>query len=857
MEYSEKKKQKNNLLWFSLIGMCILCVCVFSYLTFYIGKSSTETINEVGNIYMQGLNERITQHFETTIKYQLSHLEKVIETVPSNAETDPITIKERLEEQGRNNGLEYLGLYSGEGDFEMLYGGSVVLEDPDPFLKSMKNGEHKAAVGTNADGERILLLGIPAEYPMEDESGSLALLAGVPIDYIKDLLALDEDTTLVDSHIIRRDGTFVIRSGDAFRDNYFQRVGQALSGEEQSTNQFIEELTNAMESKVEYSAVLTMGEERCHLYCSSLPHTEWYLVTELPYGQLDKIVDTMSSRWMHRALGGCAILLIVFLLIFIEYLRESTLRIKELELAHREAEHANQAKSEFLSSMSHDIRTPMNAIVGMTAIATANIDNKLQVQDCLKKISLSSRHLLGLINDVLDMSKIESGKLTLSVERVSLREVMNSMVCIVQPQVRAKHQQFDVFIHDIEVENVYCDGVRLNQVLLNLLSNAVKFTPEEGQIHIALYQELIPERDTHVRIHLEVRDTGIGMTPEFQRHIFESFSREDSMRVHKTEGSGLGMAITKYIVDTMGGEIRVESEQGKGTTFYVTLDLEKAPVEEMDMILPSWKMLVVDDDKQLCESTIDALKTIGVTAEYTLDGETAVRLVEEHYNRGDAYQIILLDWKLPGMDGIETAKMIRRQLGENIPILLISAYDWSEIEEQAKAAGISGFISKPLFKSTLYHGLRQYMEEGEEKTEEKAQKEPQEEGQEFAGVKILLAEDNDLNWEIAEALLTDLGMELDWAENGQICVDMFEKSEEGYYDAILMDIRMPVMTGYEASKVIRSLDRADADIPIIAMTADAFSEDIQHCLDCGMNAHIAKPIDIKIVTNQLKKYIKR
>lgn len=857
MEYSEKKKQKNNLLWFSLIGMCILCVCVFSYLTFYIGKSSTETINEVGNIYMQGLNERITQHFETTIKYQLSHLEKVIETVPSNAETDPITIKERLEEQGRNNGLEYLGLYSGEGDFEMLYGGSVALEDPDPFLKSMKNGEHKAAVGTNADGERILLLGIPAEYLMEDESGSLALLAGVPIDYIKDLLALDEDTTLVNSHIIRRDGTFVIRSGDAFRDNYFQRVGQALSGEEQSTNQFIEELTNAMESKVEYSAVLTMGEERCHLYCSSLPHTEWYLVTELPYGQLDKIVDTMSSRWMHRALGGCAILLIVFLLIFIEYLRESTLRIKELELAHREAEHANQAKSEFLSSMSHDIRTPMNAIVGMTAIATANIDNKLQVQDCLKKISLSSRHLLGLINDVLDMSKIESGKLTLSVERVSLREVMDSMVCIVQPQVRAKHQQFDVFIHDIEVENVYCDGVRLNQVLLNLLSNAVKFTPEEGQIHIALYQELIPERDTHVRIHLEVRDTGIGMTPEFQRHIFESFSREDSMRVHKTEGSGLGMAITKYIVDTMGGKIRVESEQGKGTTFYVTLDLEKAPVEEIDMILPSWKMLVVDDDKQLCESTIDALKTIGVTAEYTLDGETAVRLVEEHYNRGDAYQIILLDWKLPGMDGIETAKMIRRQLGENIPILLISAYDWSEIEEQAKAAGISGFISKPLFKSTLYHGLRQYMEEGEKQTEENAQKDFQEEVQEFAGVKILLAEDNDLNWEIAEALLTDLGMELDWAENGQICVDMFEKSEEGYYDAILMDIRMPVMTGYEASKVIRSLNRSDADIPIIAMTADAFSEDIQHCLDCGMNAHIAKPIDIKIVTNQLKKYIKR
>ena len=852
-----KKNRTNRMLWFSLIGMCVLCVCVFSYLIFYIGRSSSETMNEVGAIYMRGLNERITQHFETTIGYQLSHLEKAIVAVPPNSETDLVKIEEKLEKEARNNGLEYLGFYSGEGTIEMLYGGSVRLGDPVPFMESMKNGERKAAIGDNGAGERILVLGIPAQYLMEDGSRSLALIAGVSIDYIKDLLALDDSNMLVSSHIIRRDGTFVIRSGDAFRDNYFDRVSQALSGEKLSTEQFIEELTSAMDAKEDYSAVLTMGEERHHLYCSSMPNTEWYLVTELPYGQLDQIVDSMSDRWMWSALGGCGILLTVLLMIFIGYLRDSSLRIKELEQAHRDAEHANRAKSEFLSSMSHDIRTPMNAIVGMTAIATANIDNTLQVQDCLKKISLSSRHLLGLVNDVLDMSKIESGKMTLSMELVSLREVMDSLVCIVQPQVKAKRQHFDVFIHDIEVENVYCDGVRLNQVLLNLLSNAVKFTPEEGEIHVAMYQELLPQRDTHVRIHLEVRDTGIGMTPEFRNHIFESFSREDSTRVHKTEGSGLGMAITKHIVDTMDGKIQVESEKGKGTTFYVTLDLEKAPAEELDMILPSWKMLVVDDDKQLCDSAVNALRTIGVTADYTLDGETAVRMVEEHFNRGDEYQIILLDWKLPGMDGIETAKMIRRQLGENIPILLISAYDWSDIEDRAKEAGISGFISKPLFKSTLYHGLRQYMGDGKTEIKQEPKVETQEEEQEFAGVKILLAEDNDLNWEIAEALLSDLGMELDWAENGQICVDMFEKSEEGYYDAVLMDIRMPVMTGYEAARAIRALNRSDADIPIIAMTADAFSEDIQHCLECGMNAHIAKPIDIKVVVSQLKKYMRK
>ncbi len=445
-----KKNRTNRMLWFSLIGMCVLCVCVFSYLIFYIGRSSSETMNEVGAIYMRGLNERITQHFETTIGYQLSHLEKAIVAVPPNSETDLVKIEEKLEKEARNNGLEYLGFYSGEGTIEMLYGGSVRLGDPVPFMESMKNGERKAAIGDNGAGERILVLGIPAQYLMEDGSRSLALIAGVSIDYIKDLLALDDSNMLVSSHIIRRDGTFVIRSGDAFRDNYFDRVSQALSGEKLSTEQFIEELTSAMEAKEDYSAVLTMGEERHHLYCSSMPNTEWYLVTELPYGQLDQIVDSMSDRWMWSALGGCGILLTVLLMIFIGYLRDSSLRIKELEQAHRDAEHANRAKSEFLSSMSHDIRTPMNAIVGMTAIATANIDNTLQVQDCLKKISLSSRHLLGLVNDVLDMSKIESGKMTLSMELVSLREVMDSLVCIVQPQVKAKRQHFDVFIHDIE-----------------------------------------------------------------------------------------------------------------------------------------------------------------------------------------------------------------------------------------------------------------------------------------------------------------------------------------------------------------------------------------------------------------------
>ena len=441
--------------------------------------------------------------------------------------------------------------------------------------------------------------------------------------------------------------------------------------------------------------------------------------------------------------------------------------------------------------------------------------------------------------------------MTLIYDQVSLLVVMDSIVGIIQPQIRAKKQQFDVRIYDITSENVCCDSVRLNQVLLNFLSNAVKFTPEGGSIAISLSQEGSPKGEEFVRVHLWVKDTGIGMSEEYKKKIFESFSREDNTRVHKIEGSGLGMTITKYIVDAMGGTIEVNSQMGKGTEFHVVLDLERATVSESDMVLPSWNMLVVDDDQQMCESTVASLGSIGVTADWTLDGESAIKMVKTRHERGDDYQVILLDWKLPGMDGIETAREIRTLMGDEVPIVLISAYDWGEIEDRAKAAGVTGFISKPLFRSTLFYGLRPYTGEPEAGMEKEDEKQL-----DFAGRNILLAEDNDLNWEIAEELLSDLDLKLERAENGQVCIDKFNASPVGFYSAILMDIRMPVKTGYEAAQEIRALDRPDADLPIIAMTADAFSEDIKHSLECGMNAHVAKPIDMKEVSRLLTKFLK-
>ncbi|MDE6186167.1 MAG: response regulator, partial [Lachnospiraceae bacterium] len=471
-------------------------------------------------------------------------------------------------------------------------------------------------------------------------------------------------------------------------------------------------------------------------------------------------------------------------------------------------------------------------IVGMTAIAQANINDTMRVRDCLGKIALSSKHLLGLINDVLDMSKIESGKLSLNMQLVSLRDTMNNIVNIAQPQVKVKNQHFDVFIQNIQTENVFCDNVRLSQVLINLLSNAIKFTPEKGEVKVYLEQEDSPKGGRYVRCHFRVKDNGIGMTPEFQQEVFEKFVRERKEQVDKTEGSGLGMAITKAIVDIMDGAIELESTPNKGSDFHIILDLERADVKEEDMLLPPWKMLVVDDDKDLCQSAVSSLKEIGIQAEWATDGTMAVKMVEKHHVENDDYQIVLLDWKMPGMNGLETAKKIRKLLGDEVPILIISAYDWSDIEEEAKEAGAQGFISKPLFKSNLFLGLKPYMLGLEEEKTEHEDKQMQ-----FDGKRILLAEDNDLNWEIAEAVLSEVGFWLERAENGKICVEKFNQSEIGFYDVILMDIRMPVMNGYEATQKIRALERADVGLPIIAMTADAFSEDIQRSKECGMNEH--------------------
>ena len=525
-----------------------------------------------------------------------------------------------------------------------------------------------------------------------------------------------------------------------------------------------------------------------------------------------------------------------------------------LQDALLQANRASKAKSVFLSNMSHDIRTPMNAIVGFTALAITHIDRPEQVEEYLKKIMTSGNHLLSLINDVLDMSRIESGKMHLEEKPCSLPDILHGLRSIVQSDIHAK--QLELYIDTVDVldEDIYCDKLRLNQVLLNLLSNAIKYTTAGGIISMRVMEKPRPTTE-YASYEFHIRDTGIGMSEEFVSHIFEPFEREKNSTISGIQGTGLGMAITKNIVDMMNGSIEVKSEQGVGTEFIVsfTFRLHSGAREPQNIPeLKNCRALVVDDDFNTCDSVSYMLGQIGMRAEWTLSGKEAVLRTHQAVMRGDEYCVYIIDWMLPDMNGVEVTRRIRKETGSNVPVIVLTAYDWSDIKEEATEAGVTAFCSKPLFFSELRSCLYSIVnadEEEESKSDEN--KRP-----DFHTGRILLAEDNELNQEIAEAILGDAGFEVEIAENGQIAVEMLSRSEHGYYQLVLMDVQMPVMNGYEATREIRALeDRELAGIPILAMTANAFEEDKQAALRCGMDGHIAKPIDIDNLFSTLNKIL--
>ncbi len=847
------KNKSSRIVIGSFVLMIILCAFIFFFLMNQMAQRSRDTTAEISDLYLERMSAQISSHFQTTIDIKLAQVESIIKTMPPEGELQGAELAESMRISAVAREFKFLALLAEDGSFEQILGAPVSIPDTEPFLDDLIRGDKKIAVADVLGQELdLVLLGVPCQYDMKDGNKSVALVGGIDLEYIYTTLSLDNGDVDSYSHIIRRNGDFVIKSSVAEEDNFYDRIYTVVKDTDgKDAESYEENIKEAILDRMLYADIVTTHSGTKCVYVTPLAYSEWYLVTVMSFEDLDHIMQKLDNQRVSAFLIALLGMLIIFIIVFVLYYRMSKAQLAETEAARNEAIKANKAKSEFLSNMSHDIRTPMNAIIGMTTIATENVDDRNQLMNCLRKITLSSRHLLGLINDVLDMSKIESGKMTLNPEIISLRETMESIVSIILPQTRSKRQKFEILISDIISEGVLCDSVRLNQVLINFLSNAYKFTPEGGEILFSLRQEKSPRGEGYVRVHFRVKDSGIGMPPEFQEKIFESFSREDNARVNKTEGSGLGMAISKYIVDAMGGTIELKSEVNQGSEFHVTIDMEKAAAQEGEMTLPGWKMLLVGGKEQVRREAAVCLEELGVICDQAPDSNVAMAMVEERHKRQDAYQILLFDLRGDEKSCLETAGKIHEGYGQDVPMLLAAAYDWSDLEEKSRKAGISGFIQKPLFKSTLYHGLLQYMDPKQEILE--VQKTPRED---FSGVRVLLAEDNDLNYEIARELLTSRGLEIEWAENGQICVEMFEKSEVGYYQVILMDIRMPVMSGYEAARKIRALDRPDADLPIIAMTADAFSEDVQRCKECGMNDHTSKPIDMDALTHKLAHYLR-
>ncbi len=644
-----------------------------------------------------------------------------------------------------------------------------------------------------------------------------------------------EDLENAELSVIDADGDYIIKGHSFKNSSFFEFYRSYNTADSATAKELFEKITSSTGS---FTMLNSRGEECILAYTPVTAVGNWTLLSFMPMKDLSE----NTENWLLIGFVSAGLLILfVFDLAVMVYFN------KKLQASAKEAKAANQAKTDFLSTMSHDIRTPMNAIIGLTTIAERNLGDTEAVGENLRKISMASNHLLTLINDILDISKVESGKLNLSPLTFSIVETVENLVNLSQPMIKEKNIDFNFRIGRMEKEYFYADQLRLNQICINILSNAIKYTDPSGRVCVDMREEESAKPGCAKLIY-KVSDTGIGMSPEFMATMYQPFSRQTDSRVNKIQGTGLGLAITKQMVDLMEGSIDCQSEQGKGTTFTVILDLPVADRQRDDMLLDPMDVLVVDDDEVLLETAVDTLESLGVTADHASSGLEALGMITHRHQAGRDYSVVILDWKMPDLDGIETIHRIRNEVGVGTPILLISAYDWSDIEDKAKEAGADGFVSKPLFRSKLYDTINTLLG-----TESKSV-EPENDYSDIAGMNILIAEDNDINWEIISAMLGMFGITTERAENGRICVEKMRQAAEGSYALIFMDIQMPEMNGLEATRTIRKLeDPWASSIPIIAMTADAFSENVTECLNAGMNGHIAKPIDIKLVIKEIRR----
>ena len=725
-----------------------------------------------------------------------------------------------------------------EDDYAVSYKQIALLEDVDWINEIGKSINITRAYTNPMNGEQSLAFcnRIMLYEPESGSSEAAVLLRVIPISELEQKWIFPQ-TELENAELsmIDANGDYILKGYSFKNSSFFEFYKSYNPTDPESSSKLFDRITSSTGSV----PVLNSRGQECVLAFTPLSATSgWTLLGLVPAKDLH--VDT--ENWLLVGVVSAGLLILfLFDLYYMLYLN------RRFQAAAREAESANKAKTDFLSTMSHDIRTPMNAIIGLTTIAEKNLGDVESTRESLRKISLASNHLLTLINDILDISKVESGKLKLSPLTFSIVETVENLVNISQPMIKEKNIQFNFHINQMEKEYLYTDQLRLNQIYINILSNAIKYTEPGGQVSVDMQEEksAIPGC---IRLSYRVADTGIGMSPEFMATMYQPFSRQTDSRVNSIQGTGLGLAITKQMVDLLGGTIECQSERGKGTTFTVVLDIPLADRQRDDMMLDPIDVLIVDDNEILLQTAADTLASLGATVETAQSGAEALGMIEHRHLSGRDYGVIIVDWKMPEMDGIEAVRRIRSEVDTKIPILLISAYDWSDIEDKAREAGANGFVSKPLFRSTLYDKINDLI------GKESRSQEPEDDYSDLQGLHILVAEDNDINWEIISAMLAMFGISTDRAENGRVCVDMMRTAAEGSYELIFMDVQMPEMNGLDATRAIRRLENNwAASIPIVAMTADAFSENVTECLNAGMNGHIAKPVDIKLVVKEIRR----
>lgn len=849
-----KKKNKLGHLWLVAVLLAGFVVLGLMWTGRNADALTTQTANQISSLYLRELSSATAKHFQTTLEYHFELADSMTQLMTEDIAGDEEQFSNFINKMKKTYEFSFLAFVDEEGYY---YDGTGVFPAVSnvSFLGDLLKGEsHLVSYNESIQNNDLILMGATMEPVAVGDTRFIGILMGVNTENMSKRMVLKNEQSQTYSSVVTEDGTYVAFSdvtGQFYGSNMLTALRKSVDPSEKEKVQKISDSLGKGKSSA-FFITLKTGDS-FYLYFTPLENTDWYLATLLPYEVIEGTIRELGSSINQNSVITFCIFMITIVFLFVLYIHFNLSKQAQLESAKAAAEQAlqiakeaNKAKSVFLANMSHDIRTPMNAIVGFATLLGTEAENPDKVKEYAKKIMLSSHHMLGLINDVLDMGKIESGKISLNMTKTNLAKFIENMNTIIRPQMKAKGHRFEIRLNQVQHEMIYADSLRIQQVLLNLLSNAIKYTPNGGHIELEL-TEIRQTASQKAEYSFCVSDNGYGIDADYLDSVFDVFSREENSVVNKIQGTGLGLAITKNLVDLMGGQISVESEKGKGSVFTVKLEFMLADNENS---VEFWKehhishMLMVDDEQDICENVVKTMERMEVKVDYALNGEQAIEIVRDALQKKFSYHTILLDWKMPGMNGIETAKELRRLLPEHVSIMILTGYDYSEIEEELLEGLVDGFIPKPFFESNLRQKLQELLNDSSDKTETQEEKE-------YHNLKnkhILVAEDNELNSEILTALLKMEDADCEIFENGQLAYEAFVKSDENQYQLILMDVHMPVMDGYQATKLIRACEHPQAKtIPIIAMTANAFSEDVQNALNAGMTAHLAKPIDMKVL----------